>query len=366
MTFGRFWAIEGDQTDEDEGEEAITTPTPEEFIAAAARVGFTKENLIQVENEIESSEKVSFSSPSSSDFRCPLSSKIINAIAREISLKRYGKPWKGSLPKPRISPQKTLGDVVIKNSYIRLHGGQLILRSFKMVLPSMIQGSNSVTQPKKPGDLTKEWPSLPGTRSPEIMHERTAISMLDSVPKVQNSEFKRKTCNPGGTLAGFQNSPMDQKESEPTMTTHQGTRILIHNGKYKAWFCPSKGLNELSTQAGKPTTPGIKARISSNPKCIPQPPSTIHTRRRRTYAEVLMTEKGGESRWGRDAGHAEGGDRERSPINGGMNLGSGNSGAMNPGNNNRARVAANQGHSNQFMYNPGYNRGRSYGGYARG
>jgi hypothetical protein len=68
MTFGRFWAIEGDQTDEDEGEEAITTPTPEEFIAAAARVGFTKENLIQVENEIESSEKVSFSSPSSSDF----------------------------------------------------------------------------------------------------------------------------------------------------------------------------------------------------------------------------------------------------------------------------------------------------------
>jgi hypothetical protein len=54
---GRFWAIE----EEDEGEEVITTPTTEEFIAAAARVRFTIENLIQAENEIESSEKVTHS-----------------------------------------------------------------------------------------------------------------------------------------------------------------------------------------------------------------------------------------------------------------------------------------------------------------
>jgi hypothetical protein len=169
-------------------------------------------------------------------------------------------------------------------------------------------------------------------------------------------------------LTGFQNSKIDQKESEPTMSMHQGTtnQILIHNGEYKAWFYPSKGLNELFTRAGKPTTPGIKSRISSNPKRIPQPPSTIHTRRRRTYVEVLTMEKGGENGRGRDAGRAEGGNRERSPVNGGMNSGSGNSGAMNLGNNNRARVDANQGRSNQFGYNPGYNRGRSYGGYARG
>jgi hypothetical protein len=237
-----------------------------------------------------------------------------------------------------------------------------------MVLPSTIQGSNSVTQSEKPGDLTEEWPSLPGTCNPEIMHERMTISMPDSVPRVQNSEFEKKTCSPGGTLAGFQNSKIVQKESEPTMTTHQGTAnwILIHNGEYKAWFYPSKGLNELFTQARKPTTPGIKAHISYNPKRMPQPPSTIHTQWRHTYAEVLTMEKGGENGWGRDAGRAEGGNRERSPVNGGMNLGSGNSGAMNLGNNNRARVDANQGRSNQFEYNLGYNRGRSYGGYARG
>jgi hypothetical protein len=93
--------------EEEEGEEVITTPTTEEFIAAAAHVRFTIENLIQAEKEIESSEKVTHSSPSSPDFRCPLSSKIINAIARERSLKHYGQPWKGKLPKPRMSPPKT-------------------------------------------------------------------------------------------------------------------------------------------------------------------------------------------------------------------------------------------------------------------
>jgi hypothetical protein len=102
---------EEDQSDEDE---EITTQTTDEFIAAVARVGFTLQDLIQAENEIESAEKVSFSSPLSSDFRCPLSGKIINAITRERSLKCDGKPWKGSLPKPRISRPKTLGDAVIK------------------------------------------------------------------------------------------------------------------------------------------------------------------------------------------------------------------------------------------------------------
>jgi hypothetical protein len=161
---------------------------------------------------------------------------------------------------------------------------------------------------------------------------------------------------------------IDQKETEPIRSMHQGTanRILIHNGKYKAWFYPSKGLNELFSRARKPTTPGIKTRISSNPKRIPQPTSTSHTRRRRMYVEVLTMEKGGENGRGRDAGSAEGGNRERSPVHGGMNSGCGNSGAMNLGNNNRARVDANRGRPNQFGYNSGYNRGRSFGGYARG
>jgi hypothetical protein len=91
--------------------------------------------------QVHDAEKVSFSSPSSSDFRCPLSREIINAVSREGSLKRHMKPWKGPLHQPRISPPQTLGDAVIKNSFIRLRGGQKILRSFKMMLPSTTQVS---------------------------------------------------------------------------------------------------------------------------------------------------------------------------------------------------------------------------------
>jgi hypothetical protein len=69
-------------------------------MAAATRVGFSVDELIQAEQEIQDAEKVNFSSPSSSDFRCPLSRKIVNAIEREGSLKHHMKPWKGPLPKP--------------------------------------------------------------------------------------------------------------------------------------------------------------------------------------------------------------------------------------------------------------------------
>jgi hypothetical protein len=132
--FGRFWANSNDQSDDDEAE--VQTPMIEEFIDAAASAGYNMQDLIRAEEEIADMEKVSFPSPSSADFRCPLSTKIVKAIVRGKSLKHHGTPWQGSLPKPRISPPKTLGDAVVKNSYIRLRGGQLILKSFKMTLPS--------------------------------------------------------------------------------------------------------------------------------------------------------------------------------------------------------------------------------------
>jgi hypothetical protein len=114
----------------------MNTPTKEEFIAAAARSGIQFEDLIHAENEIAAAEKVSFSSPSSAGFKCPpLASKIV---------KHHGRPWKGSLSEPRISPPKTPGDAMIKNSCTRLRGGQLIPRLLKMALPSTIHNSNKV------------------------------------------------------------------------------------------------------------------------------------------------------------------------------------------------------------------------------
>jgi hypothetical protein len=136
--FGRFWA---------QGEE-ISTPTMEEMITAASRKGFTIEELIKAE-ELLAAEKVSFQSPSSSDFRCPLSTKIIKAVTHERSLKYKVKPWTGPLPKPRVSSPKTLGDAVITNSRIRLRGGQTVPMLFKMSLPSTNNFKSSVQTSKK-------------------------------------------------------------------------------------------------------------------------------------------------------------------------------------------------------------------------
>jgi hypothetical protein len=109
--------------------------------------------------------------------------KNVNAIARDRSLKHHGRPWKGSLPKPRISPPKTLGDAVIKNSYIRLRGGQMIPRLFKMALPSTIHSSVNGKLPHNSGDHFEEWPSLPGCVSSQ---RRRVISASEKAPDFQN------------------------------------------------------------------------------------------------------------------------------------------------------------------------------------
>jgi hypothetical protein len=109
-----------------------------------------------------------------------LSSKIIKAIVRAKSLKHHGKPWQGSLPKSRISPSRTLGNAVIKNSYIRLRGGQMIPKYFKMSLPSMNHSFNEDTTPIKQSDQAKEWSPLPNHVA---MQERKATLAPEPVPK---------------------------------------------------------------------------------------------------------------------------------------------------------------------------------------
>jgi hypothetical protein len=109
-----------DHSDEEVEEEVMNMPTKQKFISVAARSGFQVEDLIQAEKEIAATEEVSLSSPSIAAFKCPLARKFVDAIVTDKSLKHHGRPWKGSLTKPSISPSKTLGDAVIKNSYMRL------------------------------------------------------------------------------------------------------------------------------------------------------------------------------------------------------------------------------------------------------
>jgi hypothetical protein len=177
---GRFWAHENDNGEEDE----ISTPTTEDLIAAASREGFSMDELIHADKEQQDAEKVGFPSPTSSDFRCPLATKIIKVVARNGALKHRVKLWQGPLPKARVSLPKMLGDAVIKNAWIRVRGGQTIPVSFKMVLPSMADGTSSsptLTQTSKRNMNTEPWPSLLEIRSLQTTQERTTSLSPDSV-----------------------------------------------------------------------------------------------------------------------------------------------------------------------------------------
>jgi hypothetical protein len=142
---GKFWASSVESESDEEIEGFLVTPTKDEVVEASARVGFAVQDLVHAEEELASMNKVA-TSRSSVDLRCPLSSKIVKATVQDKSLKQRGKPWQGALPKPRISPPKTLGDAVIKNLVIRLRGGQLLPKSFKMALPSTNQGTKEVSE----------------------------------------------------------------------------------------------------------------------------------------------------------------------------------------------------------------------------
>jgi hypothetical protein len=166
------------------------------------------------------------------------------------------------LPKPGISPPKTLGDEVVKNSYIRLRGGQLILKSFKMYLPSTINGTKENKSQASLDAQSEEWPpllNLAGTQG------RKATLAPEPRPPIQNPNFQTQDLGSGG--------------------------ILLVNGKSKVWFGPSKGLNVLfSWVASKPC--GLKSvrKEPQNPNLTTNPPLS---QQRRTYAKTLTMEGAG-------------------------------------------------------------------------
>jgi hypothetical protein len=115
----KFCALADENSDDDETKEKeISTPTREDFIDAASKMGFTLQDLIQAETELNDVTQVSSPSLSRPDSCCPTANRIINAMVNDASQKRAMKPWKGPLPKPRISPQRTLGDALIKTTFI--------------------------------------------------------------------------------------------------------------------------------------------------------------------------------------------------------------------------------------------------------
>jgi hypothetical protein len=80
------------------------TLTTDDFIEAAQRAGFSMEELIQAETELQDVDKGTKSFTDSTEFHVFRASKILQEVAKDKALKHKIKPWKGPLPKPRISP----------------------------------------------------------------------------------------------------------------------------------------------------------------------------------------------------------------------------------------------------------------------
>lgn len=76
-------------------------PSTPEFVNEAVEAGFTVDQLLRAERALSSGNN----SPIAKDIL--LSKEIVKKL---VSQKRQLIPWKGPLPKPRISPPRTLGD----------------------------------------------------------------------------------------------------------------------------------------------------------------------------------------------------------------------------------------------------------------
>jgi hypothetical protein len=138
-----------------------------------------------------------------------------------------------------------------------------------------------------------EWPSLPASQSSKRNSEPAAAKVVKSAMNTPERE-------------GFQISkePYYGKTDGPSGSTqNQGPeagRIMIVNDSKKAWFYPSKGLNELFYRAGKVATSNTKVATSKSPNPIPKPPKAtpVNSQRRHSYVEVLKMAFGGDNRKG--------------------------------------------------------------------
>jgi hypothetical protein len=97
----RFWAQSSDDQDvEDE-------PSTPEFVKEAVEAGFTVKELSRAERALESG---TVSSPG----YIKLAKSI---VAKLVQRKTSGRPWQGPIPPPRVTPPRTLGDVIATASY---------------------------------------------------------------------------------------------------------------------------------------------------------------------------------------------------------------------------------------------------------
>jgi hypothetical protein len=194
-----------------------------------------------------------------------------------------------------------------------------------------------------------DWPVLPESSSTK--REASQVVAKGSKSTMNTPDSK-----------GFQNSnefQCEEKARPADMTQQQGptpNRVLIVNDTNRAWFYPSKGLNFIFSQADKIELSGTKPPAVPNPRPKLPKQNPIDSQRRHSYAEVLTMAFDGD------------GNRKRQKPGRGSD-GSRAQGANDQDRNPMANDRSGDGRSNinsAGRYHSGRERGRAYGGYARG
>jgi hypothetical protein len=233
-TWSRFWATEEEDDDSEiESEEDVNTSTPV-LIREAVQAGFLIEQLWQAEEELASP-----STPATKiKSKTSLSNKIVEVWVE--NRRKKGAPWKGPLPEPRISPSRTLGDVLTVAMQNRSHTGKITTLTF--------HGSNQ-EQSSESSDRSWRKPSLTGNKG--RLKLRCDLASITDFP-ILNSISKPSPESHRASSTG-----RDRHEKQPNMR-----------------FNPAKGLVKLFSRMG---------RRHKNPSAAnTKPPKLL-------YAEVLRT-----------------------------------------------------------------------------
>lgn len=255
----KFWAQSSDPDLTDSEDEDPSTP---DFIDQATRAGFTLDQLCKAEKALESGN----SNPCSSDVR--LAKSIVSKLVQN---KYSGAPWKGPLPPPRVSPPRTLGDVISKAAY-RCSPAVNMRSSYSFDVLSESRSMNAAGT-----DILKNF-ELPDPNSKEQVTDFPPLSPARVTDLSVHGD--------GGSTTG----------------SKQIDKVFLGPGKF---FRPTKGLCALFARTG------TRLRFRKPP---PAPPVPSHATRPRSFAEVVS-----------------GGRRMAAPGNGGFGRGGRGRGSFDPG-----------------------------------
>jgi hypothetical protein len=167
--FGRFWAVgkDSDELSEADGssdsDEVISTTA---FIAEAAAAGFEAQDLYKAEQELAI---VGSGSNSGKYPKSQLASRIIDSMVRR---KLYPEAWQGPLPPPRISPPRTLGDVLEKAREVGHREGKMggWRASGSAVWATPFSNTKQKDRADKAKDLQLLTPDFPELKSPRVVY----------------------------------------------------------------------------------------------------------------------------------------------------------------------------------------------------